>query len=128
MGQWDWNEKRTGLGVSSMAEKVVEVRLSDESIAALADALADRLRPHADQWLTAAQVAEALGVSRDTIYAKADELGARHIGDGPKARLRFPASCLLAADVPADPPAPTKRRRLQSRTTTTLLPIAGRTS
>jgi hypothetical protein len=37
----------------------------------------------------AACVAEHLGVSRGFVYAHAVELGARRLGSGPKARLRF---------------------------------------
>jgi hypothetical protein len=37
----------------------------------------------------AATVACALGISRQVVYQRADELGAVRIGDGPRARLRF---------------------------------------
>jgi len=37
----------------------------------------------------AASVAEHLGVSRDYVYEHADDLGARRLGSGPRARLRF---------------------------------------
>lgn len=39
--------------------------------------------------LTAAQLAERLGVSRAWVYQHARRLGAITLGDGPKARLRF---------------------------------------
>lgn len=39
--------------------------------------------------IDAATVAQLLGVSRATVYARADELGAIRIGIGPRARLRF---------------------------------------
>lgn len=37
----------------------------------------------------AACVAERLGVSRDFVYAHAEELGVRRLGSGPRPRLRF---------------------------------------
>lgn len=37
----------------------------------------------------AARVAAYLGVSRDYVYEHAGELGARRLGSGPRARLRF---------------------------------------
>jgi hypothetical protein len=37
----------------------------------------------------AVRVAEHLGVSRDFVYEHAVELGARRLGSGPRARLRF---------------------------------------
>lgn len=37
----------------------------------------------------AAAVAQALGVSRQTVYANAAELGGKRIGKGPRARWRF---------------------------------------
>jgi excisionase family DNA binding protein len=39
--------------------------------------------------LTAEELADFLGVSRDHVYAHADELGAWRLGTGPRARLRF---------------------------------------
>lgn len=36
-----------------------------------------------------AELARQLGVSRDTIYAHAEELGGGRIGNGPRGRLRF---------------------------------------
>jgi hypothetical protein len=39
---------------------------------------------------SAAKVAEYLNVDRAFVYENADELGARRLGSGPRARLRFP--------------------------------------
>ena len=55
-----------------------------------------------------------LGVSRDTVYSHAAELGARHVGEGKRPRLRFDVEEALAAwsarqtskgSQPPDPPA-----------------------
>lgn len=79
----------------------------------------------------AAEVARRLGWTRGTVYARADELGAVRLGDGPRARLRFDLALverrLLArrADQPADRAEPGERRRRRSRKTDgdALLPI-----
>ena len=42
-----------------------------------------------ERLVDAAAVAEFLAVSRDYVYAHAAELGARRLGTGPRARLRF---------------------------------------
>ncbi|MGH2965561.1 MAG: helix-turn-helix domain-containing protein [Solirubrobacterales bacterium] len=39
--------------------------------------------------MSAAEVARRFGISRSTVYERAQELGAIRLGDGPKARLRF---------------------------------------
>jgi len=41
------------------------------------------------QLVDTAAVAHHLGTSRGYVYEHADELGARRLGTGPKARLRF---------------------------------------
>jgi predicted DNA-binding transcriptional regulator AlpA len=71
----------------------------------VADELAERLVGQQDnavtatpaRWLNASEVATILGVTRDAVYRRADELGARRIGSGPKARLRFDAEDVTAA-------------------------------
>jgi hypothetical protein len=52
----------------------------------------------------ARSVAAFLGVDRSYVYAHAHELGARRLGDGPKARLRF-----RMADVARAIPLSTRR-------------------
>lgn len=71
----------------------------------VADRLADKVIPEPGQWLSAAQLAEVLGVSRECVYENADSLGALRIGEGPRARLRFPPP---SADGPGAAPAPRK--------------------
>jgi hypothetical protein len=71
-------------------------------------------------------VAEHLGISRDTVYSHATELGGRRVGDGPRPRLRFDlvAACAAwqpLADVPPPTCAPPRRRR--SSTHGNLLPV-----
>ena len=71
--------------IEAVARRVVEV-LGDKRPAGLVDA---------------ATLAKLLGVSRATVYAKADELGAVRVGGGKRARLRFdPAR--LTTQAPAE--------------------------
>lgn len=42
-----------------------------------------------DGLINAAEVARRFGISRSTVYERAEQLGAIRLGDGPKARLRF---------------------------------------
>jgi hypothetical protein len=86
----------------------------------------------------AAAVAEALGVSRETVYAHAAELGGQRIGDGPRGRLRFGLDQALAAwtscssskeSQDRESPAPARssagRRRKRLGSEPPLLPIKG---
>jgi len=70
--------------VEAMARRVVELLQEVE-----------RPKP-AGALLTASEAAERLGVDRDFIYRHADELGAVRLGNGPRARLRFPEDALDA--------------------------------
>ena len=61
-------------------------------------------------------VAETYGVSRDFVYAHADELGAIRLGSGPRARLRFDllevaARLAVRRTSPPPPAAPSRPRR-----------------
>jgi hypothetical protein len=70
----------------------MSVRLSPEDHDAIARRVVELLRDdqaRPDRWLTADQVALRLGVGRDYVYRHADELRARRLGEGPRARLRF---------------------------------------
>jgi hypothetical protein len=80
--------------------------------------------------MDAATVARLLGVSRGTVYAKADELGAIRIGSGPRARLRFdPARIVSTAPAPPGPDKPLRRRGTRGwryqREDGDLLPVRG---
>lgn len=65
----------------------------------------------------AATLAKLLGVSRATVYAKADELGAIRVGTGKRARLRFDPARLISERAPLSevgrmrPPKGRPRRR-----------------
>ena len=68
----------------------------------LADLVAERLVGElaplaADTLLDAEEVARRLGVERDYVYRHQARLGARRLGDGGKARIRFVWSDVLAA-------------------------------
>jgi hypothetical protein len=49
----------------------------------------NRERSRAYAYVDASAVADYLGCSRCWVYENADKLGARRLGSGPKARLRF---------------------------------------
>jgi hypothetical protein len=82
------------------------------------------------QLVDAAAVARLLGVSRATVYAKADELGAIRIGNGKRARLRFDPARIVAGGL-SESHGPRKaarrrsRRRASQRPNSGLLPIQG---
>jgi hypothetical protein len=78
--------------VERTAGRVVE--LLDERVTATAPA-----EPAADpvELLTAAQLADALGVHRQTVYQRAVELGGERVGSGPLARWRFSLETARAA-------------------------------
>lgn len=90
------------------------------------------------QLVDARTVADALGCSRDCVYAHADELGGQRIGDGPRGRLRFDLNQALAAwtsrsesershrrEVPAQTQVPRRTRSRRMGSDPTLLPIRG---
>jgi hypothetical protein len=66
---------------------VLADRLAERVVERIAEMLVER--DAAPALLDATQVARILGVSRATVYERADELGAIRIGDGPRPRLRF---------------------------------------
>jgi hypothetical protein len=72
------------------------VTLDHEDIDAIAERAAHRVvqllqrpGPGPYQLLDPKELASALNVSLDYVYAHAADLGAMRLGDGPKARLRF---------------------------------------
>lgn len=107
--------------------------LADEVAHRVVELLADR--PLMPSWLTPADVATLLAVDRAFVYEHAADLGARKLGDGPKARLRFRLEDVEAAlpclesrgsQERATPSAkPKQRRRSTTRlgTGASLLPI-----
>jgi hypothetical protein len=91
----------------------IRLDLTDEQVADLRRQLG--VEAPVSQWIDATEAARRLGVSRDYIYAHADALGAKRLGDGPKARLRFNVAKLAApgerAGSEAKPNAPKRRQR-----------------
>jgi DNA-binding FadR family transcriptional regulator len=88
-------------------------------------------QPPAGRLVDAAELARLLGVSRATIYDRADALGAVRLGDGDRPRLRFDPETALAAwqtrePEPAPEPAPRPPRRRTTPSGPELLPFAGR--
>ena len=106
--------------VEAIAQRVVEI-------------LGDRGAP--PQLVTAAELSRRLGLSRSTVYEKAEEFGAIRIGDGPRARLRFDPDLVATnlgagrAEVAASgnprPRAVRRRRATRRPPKPGLLPIRG---
>ena len=115
--------------------------LNSASIDAVAQRVAEILREELPlenaQYLSATKTAALLGVSRDAVYARADELGASRLGDGPKARLLFDKQRVIGAISCSESkgPSPAKtaasprdRSKAQTErmgTKTEILPIRG---
>jgi hypothetical protein len=83
------------------------------------------------QFVDAAAVARLLGVSRATVYAKADELGAIRVGNGKRARLRFDLAMIVTqSQSGSSKPSKDRHRRRSRRSSQSpnseLLPIRGR--
>lgn len=93
-----------------------------------------RVRLAAEPLIDASETARRLGVSRTTVYARSNELGALRLGSGPKARLRFDPVRVREALVEAsarpqtagDEPVARRPRRKTRPGTHPLLPIKGR--
>jgi hypothetical protein len=118
--------------------------VAPEMFERFAELVADRVagRLHAEpvrrRLVDAAAVADTLGVSRDCVYAHADELGGKHIGNGPRGRLRFDLDQALAAwtsrstskesqqpKTPTTKGNPLRRRQQGMGSGAELLPIGG---
>lgn len=70
---------------------------------AVAERVAELLRDEHTQdehrLVSATDVARELNVGRQWVYEHAEQLGARRLGDGPRARLRFDLEAVRAASV-----------------------------
>lgn len=103
-----------------------------EDINAIAEKVAEIIKPqHFDgKLLTTNELCQARGLSRDWVYAHANELGAIRLSSGPKAQMRFDlakADAYLAtlSLLPTQEPAPqtaTKRKPKRRRKTATTTP------
>lgn len=86
--------------------------------------------PPVSRLVDAAELARHLGVSRATVYDRADELGAVPIGDGRRPRLRFDLARALAAWTARQPEPdaaePVVPRRRKPSPSPSLLPVRGR--
>lgn len=90
----------SGTGASDI--EACAYRLSARELL-LVDAVAERVAgllhavPARSGLVDAATLADALGISRDCVYAHANQLGGCRVGDGPRGRWRFDLSHALAA-------------------------------
>jgi DNA-binding Lrp family transcriptional regulator len=104
------------------------VTLSDASVEAVARRVVDLLRDDgaAGALVDAAEIARRFGLSRETVYDRADELGAVRIGSGPRARLRFdPQAVAARLRAPAEAEVRRTRPSRRTRSTSPLLPVRG---
>jgi hypothetical protein len=112
----------------------VAAHLDGDSIEQIARRVAALLRdqPASATLIDAAGVAERFGISRDFVYAHADDLGAIRLGDGERPRLRFDPELVLTAlaprPAPATDPHRAKPRRRTRTSSTELLPVRGTTA
>lgn len=131
----EWGE--TGwvlvMGVHARTERS-RVTLDREDIEAVARRVVEILGDQRPMGLVdAATMAKLLGVSRATVYAKADELGAVRVGGGKRARLRFDAARLTMQTLAGNEVGSTRAGQGRRRPRTTkahgadqdLLPIRG---
>jgi hypothetical protein len=112
--------------VDAIAERVADL-LEERAVGAAAPA----------SWLDAEAVARLLNVERSYVYEHATVLGARRLGDGPRARLRFRLEdveraipCVASrrsgeAETRAAMPIRRRRRPAGMGTGVPLLPIRG---
>lgn len=106
---------------------------TDQQLDLLAARIADRVVTHLavrlsamespamslGRMLSAKQLALALNVGTDYVYAHADELGATRIGHGAKPRLRFDLTTAREAFAQRDQSQTTTQPRPRARRTTT---------
>ena len=116
--------------VKAAAVERLAVRVAELLEQPLLEALEARLAERDDGALVdAATVANALGLSRSTVYEHADELGAIRLGNGDKPRLRFDLERAKAGvrglQEESPEPARTSRSRRTRPSTAPLLPIRG---
>jgi hypothetical protein len=115
----------------SHSEEVVIAAQSVEAIASRVVALLHALNQHGSrEWVDARELARLLGLSRNTVYAKADELGGIRLGTGTRARLRFDVGEATEALRSRERPASRTSRKLGGRrqgrsSGIDLLPIRG---
>lgn len=118
--------------IEAVAQRVVEMLSTDSAEASKRPADSAGETKGKPALLDTAATAERFAVSTEYLYAHADRLGAKRLGDGPKARLRFDPTVVeerLAADRPAQS-APTgadrrTRKRCRKQAAVDLLPVRG---
>lgn len=96
----------------------------DLTPAQVADLRAQLEVPGGGDYLSADQLAKRLGVSRETVYRRAKELGGLKVGAGPKACWRFPANAAQRTGEASSAPKPPRRVR-KRRVGAPLLEVRG---
>jgi HTH domain len=126
-GQGGSIDRWAGVGV----EAAMSGGLDRTAVEAIAVRVVELLETRSGgRFVTAAELSRRLGISRSTVYARAEELGAIRLGTGPRARLRFDLEQVVArlggARTQAAPARRSVRRRQGPRRPSSgLLPIRG---
>jgi len=95
-------------------------RLGEPELELLARRVAELVGPRpTDRLIDVREAAALLGVSRDYIYAHAEELGVIRVGSGRRARLRFDPGVLRTTPTPLPEAASAGGRRRPRRQATT---------
>lgn len=101
-------------------------RLEEPELELLARRVAELVAPRPPvRLIDAREAAGLLGVSRDYIYAHAEEFGVIRVGSGRRARLRFDPGVLRTtpSPLPEAPPAGRRRRPRRRATTNDGIPL-----
>jgi hypothetical protein len=109
-----------------LAERIDSDRLADAVAQRLAKFVPDLASPD-EAMVDVKGAARILGVSPDTVYEHADELGVVRIGSGPKAHLRFDPERLRRAGRQRSEPVSSEPARPQrAPADVPLLPVRGK--
>ncbi len=109
----------------------VILELTEEHVEALRHQLGVRHPEVGGELLTASQLAQRLGVSREYVYQHATELEGQRLGSGSRGRWRFPATAASMAASTGKTPCQTEsktktaKRRTRSAASVPLLEIRG---
>lgn len=105
------------------------VQLAPDCIEAIAQRVAELVRdPETAQFIDAAEVGRRFGVSREWVYAHAEELGAVRLGDGSRARMRFDVQKVaewFGSPRSSREPQREKRSAVRRTSEAPLLPVKG---
>lgn len=117
-------------GASAGVDEAGTKGLDSEAVGAIAMRVVELLEGSRSEtrFVSAAELAHLLGVSRATVYEKAHKLGAIRLGTGPRARLRFDVEQVLSqlnTGAERKWPPPSRIATVERTRRSSLLPIRG---